>query len=170
MLSVSGQCGGSSAVSLACIISMCFVQRFLGASLFVWPLDHSFHSFTPIPPPPFIFPLMNQCDRCLVPLAWELMAGRRGFTRGSPVPDVQLVECGVRMMGSVLNRTRRKRGGKNEGCVGRVPSLFPLQSLPFFFLVNFFTALYYLNAWNRLTRGWLCQKWKPLDKTGTHLH
>ena len=86
-----------------------------------------FSFFYPHPsPPPFIFPLMNQCDRCLVPLAWELMAGRRGFTRGSPVPDVQLVECGVRMMGSVLNRTRRKRGGKNEGCVGRVPSLFPL--------------------------------------------
>ena len=43
--------GGSSAVSLACIISMCLGQRFLAASLFVWPLDHSFHSFTPIPPP-----------------------------------------------------------------------------------------------------------------------
>ena len=43
---------------------------------------------------------------------------------------------------------------------------FPF-SLPFFFLVNFSTALYYLNAWNR---GWLCQNWKPLDKPGTHLH
>ena len=82
MLSVSGQCGGSSAVSLACIISMCFVQRFLAASLFVLPWDHSFHSFTTISPPPFIFPLINQCVRCLVPLAWGLMVGRRGFTRG----------------------------------------------------------------------------------------
>ena len=128
--------------------------------------------FILLPPslPPFIFPLMNQCDRCLVPLAWELMAGRRGFTRGQPVPGVQIVECGVRMVGSELNRTRRKRGKKNEVRVGRVPSLFRLQSLPFFFHVNFSTALYYLNAWNRLTRGWVCQNWKPLDKPGTHLH
>ena len=55
LLSVSGLCGGSSVVSLACIISMCFVQRFMTASLFVWPLDHSFHSFTPIPPPLLFF-------------------------------------------------------------------------------------------------------------------
>ena len=48
MLSVSGQCGGSSVVSLACIISRCLVQRFLAVFLFVWPLDHSFHSFIPI--------------------------------------------------------------------------------------------------------------------------
>ena len=34
VLSVSGQCGGSSAVNLACIISMCVVQRFMTASLF----------------------------------------------------------------------------------------------------------------------------------------
>ena len=55
MLSVSGQCGGSSVVSLACIISMCLGQRFLAAPLFVWPLNHSFHSFTPIPPPLLFF-------------------------------------------------------------------------------------------------------------------
>ena len=55
VLSVSGQCGGSSAVSLACIISMYFVQRFLAASLFVLPWDHSFHSFTPISPPLLFF-------------------------------------------------------------------------------------------------------------------
>ena len=40
------------------------------------PLDHS---FTPIPSP-FILPLINQCDRYLVPLAWGLMAGGRGFS------------------------------------------------------------------------------------------
>ena len=57
--------GGSSAVSLACIISMCFVQRFLAASLsFVWPLDHSFHSFTPIPPP---FDFSSDKSVCQVP-------------------------------------------------------------------------------------------------------
>ena len=33
----------------------------------------------PPPLPPLILPLLNQCDRCLVPLAWGLMAGGRGF-------------------------------------------------------------------------------------------
>ena len=34
-----------------------------------------------LPPslPPLILPLLNQCDGCLVPLAWGLMAGGRGF-------------------------------------------------------------------------------------------
>ena len=34
-----------------------------------------------LPPslPPLNFPLLNQCDRCLVPLAWGLKAGGRGF-------------------------------------------------------------------------------------------
>ena len=31
---------------------------------------------------PFIFPPINQWVRCLVPLAWGLLVGRRGFTRG----------------------------------------------------------------------------------------
>ena len=52
---------------------------FLAAILFVQPWDHS---FTPIPLP-FILPLLNQCDRCLVPLAWGLMAeGRRFASHG----------------------------------------------------------------------------------------
>ena len=34
----------------------------------------------PTPTPPLFFPLINQCDWCLVPLAWGLMAGRRKFT------------------------------------------------------------------------------------------
>ena len=29
--------------------------------------------------PPFIFPLINQCDRCLVPLVWGFVAGGHGF-------------------------------------------------------------------------------------------
>ena len=57
--------------------------------------------------PPFILSLLNQCDRCLVPLAWGLMAG---------------------------------------GC--RLASHRGLT----------------------LFRGWLCQRWKPLDIPGTHLH
>ena len=62
-----------------------------------------------LPPslPPLILPLLNQCDGCLVPLAWGLMAGGRGFA---------------------------SHGGVT------------------------------------LSRGWLCQKWKPLDIPGTHLH
>ena len=56
--------------------------------------------FYPHSSPPLLFPLINQCDRFLVPLAWGFMA----------------------------------RGGVT------------------------------------LSRGWLCQKWKPLDIPGTHLH
>ena len=29
--------------------------------------------------PPFILPMLNQCDRCLFPLVWGLMDGERGF-------------------------------------------------------------------------------------------
>ena len=34
----------------------------------------------PHSPPSFTIPLINQCDRCLFPLLWGLMAGRCGFT------------------------------------------------------------------------------------------
>ena len=73
---VSGQSFGSSVVSLACITSMCSVQCFPGG--------HSLRSalgsfFYPHPSPPFILPLLNQCNGCLVPLAWGLMAGGRRF-------------------------------------------------------------------------------------------
>ena len=62
-----------------------------------------------LPPslPPFILPLLNQCDGCLVPLAWWLMAGGHGFA---------------------------SHGGVT------------------------------------LSRGWPCQRWKPLDIPDTHLH
>ena len=62
-----------------------------------------------LPPslPPLILPLFNQCDGCLVPLAWGLMAGGRRFA---------------------------SHGGVT------------------------------------LSRGWPCQRWKPLDIPGTHLH
>ena len=36
--------------------------------------------FYPHCSPPLFFPLINQCDRCLVPLAWWFMAIGRGFT------------------------------------------------------------------------------------------
>ena len=100
---VSGQLFGSCVVSLACVTFMCSVQRFPGGHSLRLALDHS---FTPIPPP-FIFPLINQCDGCLAPLVWGLMAGGRVFA---------------------------SHGGVT------------------------------------LSRGWLCQKWKPLDIPGTHPH
>ena len=36
--------------------------------------------FTPIPPPTVYFPLINQCDRFLVPLVWGLIVRRCRFT------------------------------------------------------------------------------------------
>ena len=156
MLSVSGQWMVAQARSALLASSPCAQYsvswRPLSVSFGLWII-----LFILLPPslPPFIFPLINQCVRCLVPLAWGLMAGRYRFTRAQPVPGVQIVEFGDRIVESELNRTRRKGGEKNEGRVGRVPFLFPLQSLPFFSPLNFLTALYYLNAWNRPTRGWL---------------
>ena len=77
---VSSLSFGSSAISLACITSMCSVQCFLGGHSLLLAFG-SF--FSPHPyPPPFIFPLLNQCDRCMVPLAWGLMAG--GLVSGLP--------------------------------------------------------------------------------------
>ena len=101
---VSGQSFGSGAVTLPCITSMCSVQRF-----FWWPLSSFSLWIILLPPslPRFIFKLINQFDRCLVPLAWGLMAGG----------------CRFASYGGVT-----------------------------------------------LSRGWLCQKWKPLDIPGTHLH
>ena len=58
---VRGQSFGSSVVSPACITSMCSVQCFLGGHS----LRLSFGSFFY----PLFFPLINQCDRCLVSLA-----------------------------------------------------------------------------------------------------
>ena len=92
-----------SVVSLACITSLCLVQCFPGGHS----LHLSFGSFFYPHPSRFSLPLLNQCDRCPVPLAWGLMAGGRGFA--------------------------------SRGAV-------------------------------TLSRGWLCQRWKPLDIRGTHLH
>ena len=73
---VSSHSFHSSMVSLDGIPSMCSVQHFPGGrSLYL-----AFGSFFyPHPSPPFILALISQCDRCLVPLAWGLMAGGRRF-------------------------------------------------------------------------------------------
>ena len=71
MLSVSVQCGCSSTVSLACICSMCLVQHFLVSTLF-------FRLWIILLRPslsPLIFLLINQSDRCRVPLLWLEGAG-----------------------------------------------------------------------------------------------
>ena len=100
---VSGQSFGSSGFRLAYITSMCSVQCFHGSHSLHLPFGSFFY---PHPSPPLIN-LLNQCDGCLVPLTWGLMAGGRGFASHRGVT---------------------------------------------------------------LSRGWLCQRWKPLDIPGTHLH
>ena len=72
---VSGQSFGSSAVRLAYITSMCSVQCFCGGHS----LRLAFGSFFYPHPSPLNSSTVNQCDRCLVPLAWGLMAGGRRF-------------------------------------------------------------------------------------------
>ena len=69
-----------------------------------------------------------------------------GATQQKPFENSQ--QQGVQMVGSELDRTRRKRGGKKRGDWG---SSFPAIVSPrFFFLVNFSPEYYYPNTWNRL--------------------
>ena len=52
------------------------------STVFSWQPFSSFSLWIILLPPslpPFILSLLNQCDRCLVPLAWGLMAGGHGF-------------------------------------------------------------------------------------------
>ena len=87
----------------------CLYQLHVLSTVFSWWPFSSFifGSFCYTHPSRFILPLLNQCDRCLVPLAWGLMAGGHGFA--------------------------------SHGAV-------------------------------TLSGGCLCQRWKPLDIPGTHLH
>ena len=88
----------------------CLHRLHVLSTVFSWRPFSSFSLWIILLPPslpPLILPLLNQCDGCLVPLAWGLMAGGRGFD---------------------------SHGGVT------------------------------------LSRGWLCQRWKPLDIPGTHLH
>ena len=70
--------GGSSAVSLVCIIFMCFAQRFLAAS---FAFGSFFLFFYPHPSFPFLFPLINQCDKCLARIYQGLAYSRRSVSR-----------------------------------------------------------------------------------------
>ena len=127
MLSVSGQCGGSSAVSLACIISMCLVQRFPAASLFVLAFGSFFLFFYPHPSSPFLFPLINQCDKCLARIYQRLACSRRSVSR------VRCSDDGERVK-SYAEKTRGKKRGESGA------SSLPLPSLvsPVFFPRQFF--------------------------------
>ena len=74
VLSVSGLCGGSSAVSHACIISMCFVQRFLAACLFVclWIILFILY---PHPSPPLYF----SSDKSVCQVPGPISVGAHGW-------------------------------------------------------------------------------------------
>ena len=48
------------------------------STVFSWRPVSSFSLWIIILPPSRILPLLNQCDLCLVPLAWELMAVNPG--------------------------------------------------------------------------------------------
>ena len=83
VVAVIGTCCWSASSAVAQVWSASFASPCAWYSVSWWPLSlfSLWISLLPHPsPPPFIFPLINQCDRCLVPLAWGLMAGRRGFT------------------------------------------------------------------------------------------
>lgn len=69
-----------------------------------------------------------------------------GATQQKPFENSQ--QQGVQMVGSELDRTRRKRGEKNKGRLGLLFSRYSILS--FFFLVNFSPEYYYPNTWNRL--------------------
>ena len=99
----SSQLFGSNSVGLACITSLCSIRHFPGCHSLHLAFGSFFYSH---PSSPLYSSTVNQCDRCLVPLAWGLMAGGQGFA---------------------------SHGGVT------------------------------------LSRGWLCQRWNPLDILDTHL-
>ena len=43
-------------------------------------LGSFFYPHPSAPPPPLYFPLINQCDKCLVPLPWGFVARRHGLS------------------------------------------------------------------------------------------
>ena len=146
---VSGQSFGSSAVSLACITSLCSVQCFRGGHS----LSLAFGSFFyPHPSPPLNFPLLNQCDGGLVPLAWGLKAGGRGFASHGgitfsffyphPSPPLNFPLLNQCDGGLVPLAWGLKAGGRGFASHGGIT----------------------------FSTGWPCQRWKPLDILGTHLH
>ena len=167
MLSISaGQYGGSSVVSLACIISMCLGQRFLAACLFVWPLDYS---LTPIPPPSLYF--SSDKSVCQVPgpismgaYGWKarvyqgVACFRRSVSRG------RCSDSGERVKSYTEERRGKKRG---ESGTSSLP--FPSPVSPVFFPRQFFDRTLLSERLEQANQG-LAKNWNPLDKPGTHLH
>ena len=91
---VSGQSFGSSAVSLACITSMCSVQHFPGGHSLCLAFGSFFY---PHPSTLYSSTDKNKCDRCLVPLARGLMAGGCGFASHEGVTQKLLDIQGTRL-------------------------------------------------------------------------
>ena len=124
--------------------------------------------------PPSLLPFYFSSDKSVWQVPGPICVGAHGWKARvyqglacskRSVSMVRWSDGGERVK-SYTEETRGKERG--ESGVRFLPFLSLVS--PVFFLVNFSTALFYLNAWNRLTRGWLCQNWKPLDKPGTHLH
>ena len=145
---VSGQSFSSSAVSLACMTSMCSLQRFPGGHS----LRLAFGSFSSPHPSPFIFPLINQCDRCLIWLAW-----------GSQ----HLLEFLETVRWESVPRGSFARTWKLSSRLFSQPEWLPL-GLRGWLMAG--VCGFASHGGVTLSRGWLCQKWKPPDIPGTHLH
>ena len=153
VLSVSGQCGGSSAVSFACIISMCFVQRFPAASLFVLAFGSFFLFFYPHPSSPFLFPLINQCDKSLARIYQGLAYSRRSVSR------VRCSDDGERVK-SYAEETR----GRKWGDSGASSLPFPF-SLPFFFPRQFFYRVLPFECLEQANQGLAFPKFEAPGQT-----
>ena len=81
-------------------------------------------------PPPFILPLINQCDRCLARLAWGLTAGGCGFASHG---GVTLVGAGCAKSGSPLTSLAPTSTKRHSCCISFSPcSLSCLSKFPFF--------------------------------------
>ena len=118
--------------------------------------------------PPCLLPFYFSSDKSVWQVPGPICVGAHGWKarvyQGLACSrlSVNRVRCsdGGERVKSYVEETR----GKNDGRVGRVLP-FPF-SLPFFFLVNFSTALYYLNAWNRLTRAGFAKIGSPWTNQG----
>ena len=62
------------------ILMKIVVYSLILSSFSLWIILFPPYLHPPPHPPVIFFSLINQCDRCLVPLAWGLMAGGLGFT------------------------------------------------------------------------------------------
>ena len=98
-------------------VQPCLHQLHVLNTVFSWRPLSSFSLWIillpPSPPPAFIqLPLLNQCDGCLVPLAWGLMAGGRGFAGHGGVT----LSRGLLCQGGSPWTSRAPTSTKRRGC------------------------------------------------------